>query len=113
MPAGATSPDPFQILEIPGSLHEFSQQEKLGCPAGRDHFAGIKERAAVQGADVTQDELKQQVARAALEYVIEDAVIGVGSGSTVNLFIDALAAMKGRIEGAVAASEASAARLNS
>ncbi|MSQ88540.1 MAG: ribose-5-phosphate isomerase RpiA [Betaproteobacteria bacterium] len=60
---------------------------------------------------MTQDELKQQVAQAALKYVVEDAVVGVGSGSTVNLFIDALATMKGRIEGAVAASEASAERL--
>jgi ribose 5-phosphate isomerase A len=42
---------------------------------------------------------------------VEDKVVGVGSGSTVNFFIDALAAIKGRIEGAVAASEASAQRL--
>jgi ribose 5-phosphate isomerase A len=60
---------------------------------------------------MTQDELKKRVAEAALKYVVEDAVVGVGSGSTVNLFIDALASMKGRIEGAVAASEASAERL--
>ncbi len=60
---------------------------------------------------MTQDELKKRVAEAALKYVVEDAVVGVGSGSTVNLFIDALAKMKGRIEGAVAASEASAERL--
>jgi len=60
---------------------------------------------------MTQDELKQLVAREALKHVVEDAVVGVGSGSTVNFFIDALATIKGRIEGAVAASEASAARL--
>jgi len=60
---------------------------------------------------MTQDELKKQVAEAALKYVVEDAIVGVGSGSTVNLFIDALAKMKGRVEGAVAASEASAERL--
>jgi len=60
---------------------------------------------------MNQDELKRQVAEAALKYVVEDAVVGVGSGSTVNLFIDALAKIKGRIDGAVAASEASAARL--
>jgi ribose 5-phosphate isomerase A len=59
----------------------------------------------------TQDELKRQVAQAALKHVVEDKVVGVGSGSTVNLFIDALATMKNRIEGAVAASEASAERL--
>jgi ribose 5-phosphate isomerase A len=56
---------------------------------------------------MTQDELKKLVAQAALKHVVEDAVVGVGSGSTVNLFIDALAGIKGRIEGAVAASEAS------
>jgi ribose 5-phosphate isomerase A len=60
---------------------------------------------------MTQDELKKKVAEAALKYVVEDAVVGVGSGSTVNLFIDALATIRGRIEGAVAASEASAERL--
>jgi ribose 5-phosphate isomerase A len=60
---------------------------------------------------MTQDELKQLVAKEALKHVVEDAVIGVGSGSTVNAFIDALASIKGRIEGAVAASEASAERL--
>ena len=58
-----------------------------------------------------QDQLKKKVAEAALKHVVEDAVVGVGSGSTVNFFIDALATIKGRIEGAVAASEASAARL--
>lgn len=60
---------------------------------------------------MNQDDLKKLVAQAALKHVVEDAVVGVGSGSTVNLFIDALAAMKGRIDGAVAASEASAERL--
>ena len=60
---------------------------------------------------MTQDELKAAVARAALKHVVEDTVVGVGSGSTVNHFIDALATIKGRIEGAVAASEASAERL--
>lgn len=62
---------------------------------------------------MTQEELKQLAAREALKHVVEDAVIGVGSGSTVNFFIDALASLKGRIEGAVAASDASAARLKS
>jgi len=59
---------------------------------------------------MSQDEQKRAVAQAALKYARE-GVIGVGSGSTVNLFIDALATVKGRIEGAVAASEASAERL--
>jgi ribose 5-phosphate isomerase A len=60
---------------------------------------------------LTQDDLKKAVAQAALKHVVEDKVVGVGSGSTVNFFIDALATIKGRIEGAVAASEASAQRL--
>ncbi len=60
---------------------------------------------------MSQDELKRQVAEAALKHVVEDAVVGVGSGSTVNFFIDCLAGIKGRIEGAVAASESSAERL--
>jgi ribose 5-phosphate isomerase A len=59
---------------------------------------------------MTQDELKRAVAQAALKYA-QEGVIGVGSGSTVNMFIDALATIKGRIEGAVAASAASAERL--
>ncbi len=60
---------------------------------------------------MTQDELKKAVAEEALKHVVEDALVGVGSGSTVNFFIDALSKIKGRIEGAVAASEASAERL--
>jgi ribose 5-phosphate isomerase A len=60
---------------------------------------------------MNQNQLKELVAREALKHVVEDKVVGVGSGSTVNLFIDALAGIKGRIEGAVAASEASAERL--
>ena len=59
---------------------------------------------------MTQDEQKRAVAQAALKYA-QEGVIGVGSGSTVNMFIDALATVKGRIDGAVAASEASAERL--
>lgn len=60
---------------------------------------------------MTQDELKQSVAKEALKHVVEDAVVGVGSGSTVFMFIDLLATIKNRIEGAVVASEASAERL--
>jgi ribose 5-phosphate isomerase A len=59
---------------------------------------------------VKQDDLKKQAAEAALDYV-EGGVIGVGTGSTVNHFIDALAGIKGRIEGAVSSSEASTERL--
>jgi len=58
-----------------------------------------------------QDTLKQQAAKAALEYVDDDMMVGVGTGSTVNFFIDALATVKGKIEATVASSEASAERL--
>ncbi|HEY6645268.1 ribose-5-phosphate isomerase RpiA [Povalibacter sp.] len=57
------------------------------------------------------DQKKQQAAVAALAYVEEDSVIGVGTGSTVNHFIDALAAQKLRIRGAVSSSEASTERM--
>jgi len=61
---------------------------------------------------VSQNEMKRQAAEAALAYV-EGGIIGVGTGSTVNYFIDALASIKERIEGAVSSSEASTARLQS
>ena len=60
---------------------------------------------------MNQDELKRQVAEAALEYVEAGTIIGVGTGSTANMFIDALARIKGKIEGTVASSVASAERL--
>ncbi|MES2424683.1 MAG: ribose-5-phosphate isomerase RpiA [Pseudomonadota bacterium] len=60
---------------------------------------------------MTQDELKTLVGQAALHYVPEGGIVGVGTGSTVNKFIDALANMKGRIRGAVSSSVASTERL--
>jgi len=64
---------------------------------------------------MTQDELKQAVAQAAADYVAEHApagsIIGVGTGSTANFFIDALAPLKDRYRGAVASSEATRKRL--
>lgn len=60
---------------------------------------------------MTQDELKQQAALRALDYIVEGSIVGVGTGSTANFFIDGLAGMKDRIIGAVASSEASARRL--
>jgi ribose 5-phosphate isomerase A len=60
---------------------------------------------------VTQDELKTLVGQAALQYVVPSEIVGVGTGSTVNKFIDALAAMKDRIPGAVSSSNASTERL--
>ena len=60
---------------------------------------------------MSQDELKQAVAKAAIEYVPFDCIVGVGTGSTANFFIDELAKIKHKIRGAVASSEASAKRL--
>jgi ribose 5-phosphate isomerase A len=60
---------------------------------------------------MTQDELKQAVAHAAIRYVVDGEIIGVGTGSTANFFIDALGEIRHRIRGAVASSEATAARL--
>ncbi len=60
---------------------------------------------------LTQDELKTRVGQAALAFVPAGEVVGVGTGSTVNKFIDALATIKNRIRGAVSSSEASTARL--
>lgn len=64
---------------------------------------------------MTQDEMKQAVAQAAVDYIkpklSEDSIVGVGTGSTANFFIDALAEIKHLFDGAVASSEATAERL--
>ncbi|MBT3307986.1 MAG: ribose-5-phosphate isomerase RpiA [Gammaproteobacteria bacterium] len=60
---------------------------------------------------MTQDEMKKAVAEAALKYVVPGEIIGVGTGSTANFFIDALATIKSQVKGAVASSEATAERL--
>ena len=60
---------------------------------------------------MTQDELKTLVGQAAVQHLVPGAVVGVGTGSTVNKFIDALAAVRDRIPGAVSSSEASSTRL--
>jgi len=62
---------------------------------------------------MSQEDAKRNAAQAALQYVEDDMIVGVGTGSTVNHFIDALAGMASRINGAVASSEASAERLRS
>lgn len=59
----------------------------------------------------TQDELKTMVGQAALQYVAAGQIVGVGTGSTVNKFIDALATIRDTIRGAVSSSEASSSRL--
>ncbi len=63
--------------------------------------------------NMTQDEMKIEVAKAALKYVVPDSIIGVGTGSTANFFIDQLATIKSSIKGAVASSVATANRLES
>lgn len=60
---------------------------------------------------MSQEQMKMMVAKAALDFVVDKTVIGVGTGSTTNYFIDYLATYKGRIEGAVASSQATAERL--
>ena len=64
---------------------------------------------------MTQDQLKQAVAQAAVDFILpkldDKSIVGVGTGSTANCFIDALAQHKGAFDGAVASSEATAARL--
>ncbi|WP_407314342.1 ribose-5-phosphate isomerase RpiA [Pseudomonas sp. nanlin1] len=64
---------------------------------------------------MTQDQLKQAVAQAAVDFILpkldDKSIVGVGTGSTANCFIDALASHKGAFDGAVASSEATAARL--
>lgn len=60
---------------------------------------------------MTQDEMKKAAAIKALDYVVPGSIVGVGTGSTVNHFIDALATMKSDIEGAVSSSEASTEKL--
>ena len=62
-------------------------------------------------ATLSQDELKTLVGQAALQYVVPGEIVGVGTGSTVNKFIDALASMKDQIKGAVSSSVASTERL--
>ena len=68
-------------------------------------------RTPETNATLTQDDLKTLVGQAALQYVVRGEIVGVGTGSTVNKFIDALASMKGDIKGAVSSSVASTERL--
>ena len=62
---------------------------------------------------MTQDEMKQAAAKAALAFVPDDGIIGVGTGSTANYFIAELGRIKNRLDGAVASSEATAQQLKS
>jgi ribose 5-phosphate isomerase A len=92
--------------------------ENTGSVASHRCFVWIALRAAskidaFQLAEtiMTQDELKQAVAKAAIQYVVAGEIVGVGTGSTANFFIDELAKIKHTIPGTVASSEATAARL--
>jgi len=62
---------------------------------------------------MTQDEMKKSAANKAVEFIKDDTIVGVGTGSTVNYFIDALATIKDKIQGAVSSSEESTKRLKS
>jgi len=68
-------------------------------------------RTPTPNTSLTQDELKTLVGQAALQYVVRGEMVGVGTGSTVNKFIDALATIKDEIKGAVSSSVASTERL--
>ena len=93
--------------------------ERRECPPQTVYNTGTLDarrdrRASCNGEPaVTQDEQKKAVAEAAVEFIPDDTIVGVGTGSTANYFIDALARIKGRIDGAVSSSEASAERLRS
>ena len=60
---------------------------------------------------MSKDEMKRRAAEAALDFIEDDTVVGIGTGSTVNYFIDALARIKGRLEGVVSSSEVTTQRL--
>ncbi len=82
-----------------------------GRDARRTSGAALVRRPRATGDRVNQDEQKRAVAQAALQFVVDDAWIGVGSGTTADQFIDALATRRHRIKGAVASSEKTAQRL--
>lgn len=75
------------------------------------HPSSIRTASAADSKVWTQDELKTRVGQAALQYVVPGEIVGVGTGSTVNKFIEALATIKDQIPGAVSSSVASTERL--
>ena len=74
-------------------------------------MTNASQSSSVSAATLSQDDLKTLVGQAALHYVVPGEIVGVGTGSTVNKFIDALATIKDQIKGAVSSSEASTERL--
>src|SRR5690606_31337488 len=103
--------DSFQIIGRHGSL--LARECSDGMPHARQRLPALYCRHISEVICMDQNALKQAVAEAALQYVPDDAIIGVGTGSTANCFIDALARRRDRIRATVASSEASAARLRS
>ncbi len=96
--------------DIGKTIHPASDHQRIGRHGG----GGVRGRVHRPAAAEERNDpgpAQGTGAREALKHVVEDAIVGVGSGSTVFKFIDALATIKGRIDGAVAASEASAERL--
>src|SRR5206468_8404802 len=87
-----------------------SDDERIGWNGSRAVRRRVHGSATVETA-MTQDELKRAVAREAIKHVVEDAVIGVGTGPTANFFIDELARRRNRIAGGDASPERSAERL--
>lgn len=95
---------------VPKHFYSHACSFQGSVPALR-YNGGIQFSAAETA--MTQDELKKAVARAAIAQVIEGEIVGVGTGSTANCFIDELARIRDRIRGAVASSEATKKRLES
>ena len=94
-------------LGQPGTVRCMGGRGRHGRPA----MSGTGAASTAGASSLSQAELKRQVGVAALAYVAPRSIVGVGTGTTVNCFIDALAARAGDIEGAVSSSEASSARL--
>lgn len=88
------------------SFHHDTRSLKHALPE-----AILYKNSTLEKVKMTPDHLKQAAAQEAIKYVVDNAIIGVGTGSTANYFIDALAKIKGRIDGAVASSNQTAERL--
>jgi len=93
-----------------GDPKDFFRRLRRGklSPPGKKYYGFV-----TTGISMNQDEMKKAAALAAIDYIEAGSVVGVGTGSTANHFIDALAEIKGKIEGTVASSEVSADRIRS
>src|SRR5206468_8568505 len=97
--------------QLVGGFRVQPEQEGAGEGVGQQRHPIIPASDQTGDCRVTQDELKTLVGQAALKYVVPGEIVGVGTGSTVNKFIEALASMKDRVPGAVSSSNASTERL--